>query len=453
MSISTRINNTTFFSNNQLSFDFGILQRPNNNIVRIIDDFVDSSSWDFLFSTYKFNTPRGGRKPFDPLQMLKIVLLATIENLSCRDLEKTIPVNDNYKWFARHFSSYPKKSTIANFYNIISPFIDDIFYNFNKKLEAENLIDHSVSFVDGTTMGANNNKYNGISQRRISENIIKINNDSSLSVSEKESLLQVQTKHLEFLEDYKSRGFKDIDSIGLMDKLKYFIYGYNVQLYTELKYGFICSNYVSTNGHDYPAFLPSLDKHLSRNPKPNKIVADQGFAGEELLFSLLKLRITPIIKYKRKTEKYENIDFKIINKKTVFCPENRILEYKRKNNQKTLSGYRRKLFEYRSSDCSGCSQADKCLKTQKNKELQFSLLDYALRKKSQKIFENQENVNLYKQRMHKSETANAIIKEILGRRKFRRKGITRVQEEMTLICLAHNIIRYSNLRQKKSEKE
>ncbi|WP_369903342.1 IS1182 family transposase [Bacillus manliponensis] len=128
---------------------------PENHVAHVVDEMVESVPDEQLFSHYK----GGGRSPFHPKMMLKIILFAYSEKVySCRRIEKLITENIPAMWLAA--GQRPDFRTINEFRGQrMKDLMDELFEAMILKLMEEKYITMEHYFLDGTKIEANANKY------------------------------------------------------------------------------------------------------------------------------------------------------------------------------------------------------------------------------------------------------------------------------------------------------
>ena len=104
---------------------------------------------------------RMGRPRCDSVRLLKIILFAFMEGgyESLRSLEKLCKVDTRYLWLLENMSA-PSHATFGNFIrNELSSKIEDIFSDINRYIFETEGVDLNHTYIDGTKIEANANKY------------------------------------------------------------------------------------------------------------------------------------------------------------------------------------------------------------------------------------------------------------------------------------------------------
>ena len=138
----------------QMIFDIEALI-PENHVARVVDEMVEAVPDEQLFSHYK----GGGRSPYHPKMMLKIILYGYSQKVySCRGIETLTKENLPAMWLAA--MQQPDFRTINEFRGVrMASLMDELFETMIRKLIEENYITMENYFLDGTKIEANANKY------------------------------------------------------------------------------------------------------------------------------------------------------------------------------------------------------------------------------------------------------------------------------------------------------
>jgi len=133
---------------------------------------------------------RTGRPRYNPTTMLKIVLFSFMENgyLSLRNIEKSCKTDIRYMWLLDGMEA-PTFATFGNFIrDELTSSIEDIFLAINTVIFERDSVDLTHTYIDGTKIEANANKYTWVWKKsciknrdkmflKISELIKEINSD------------------------------------------------------------------------------------------------------------------------------------------------------------------------------------------------------------------------------------------------------------------------------------
>jgi hypothetical protein len=122
-----------------------------------------------------------------------------------------------------------------------------------------------------------------------------------------------------------------------------------------------------------------------------------------------------------------------------YCPMGRRLDYKETNKDRR-GGIMVSRRVYRCSDCAGCVLAGECLDPKAKRGRTVQRDEYEpLREKMAAKMQTDQGKAVYNRRMHVAETPFAIIKSILGVRRFLLRGLEKVRTEWLWVCTAYNM--------------
>ena len=172
-----------------------------------------------------------GRIGFNLVTMLKVILFGYMVcgNVSTRKLEK-LCINDiRFRWLLRYEKSFPSHMTINNFQNnYLKDTIENIFNEINNYIFKKDSVDLSHTYIDGTKMEANANKYTWVWKNacltsrtrlyvKITNLLNEINNEVLLFESIKYSTREeYEIEYLEtIVNDFKNRF--NIDEVSFVN--------------------------------------------------------------------------------------------------------------------------------------------------------------------------------------------------------------------------------------------
>lgn len=186
-----------------------------NDPVYSFSEIVDSIDFTEYFAIKERKT---GRPRYNATTMLKIVLFSFMENgyLSLRNIEKSCKTDIRYMWLLDEME-VPTFATFGNFIrDELTSSIEDIFLAINTVIFEHDAVDLNHTYIDGTKIEANANKYTWVWKKsciknrdkmfiKISDLIDEINlDDLSLLGIKFESREEYAIDYLEILlEKYK----------------------------------------------------------------------------------------------------------------------------------------------------------------------------------------------------------------------------------------------------------
>jgi transposase len=232
---------------------------------------------------------------------------------------------------------------------------------------------------------------------------------------------------------------------------------YNVQISTDARAKIIVGVGVSQSANDAGELEPGVERiEANLGQKPKQMVVDEGYSNSgsleamaereiDLIGSVPKPRKAPWDPWQRRgvSRDFYPEAFRYDSSADRYtCPAGQGLTYETREQHGGWWHYR---YRARASDCRSCAfQAQCCPGTKKGRSL-------VRREQTQewKAFrakmETAEAKEIYKQRSEVAEFPNAWIKEKIGLRQFRLRGLAKVTVEVMWACLTYNISQWIRL--------
>ncbi|CAC5949679.1 transposase [Staphylococcus aureus] len=148
---------------------------PQNDISRYVNEIVETIP-DSEFDEFRHHC---GATSYHPKMMLKIILYAYIQSvLSGRRIEKLLHDSIRMMWLAQNQT--PSYKTINRFRvnSNTDVLIESLFIQFHSQCLKQNLIDNNSTFIDGTKVEANANRYTFVWKKSIQNHELKLNENS-----------------------------------------------------------------------------------------------------------------------------------------------------------------------------------------------------------------------------------------------------------------------------------
>ena len=145
---------------------------PVSDIVYSFCEIVDSIDLSQYVVTKENNT---GRPKYNQINLLKVVLFSFMENgyLSLRKIEKSCKTDIRYMYLLDGMK-VPSYVSIGSFINSLKSSIQDIFLAINKEIFAHDSVDLQHTYIDGTKIEANANKYTWVWKKSCQKNRDKV---------------------------------------------------------------------------------------------------------------------------------------------------------------------------------------------------------------------------------------------------------------------------------------
>ena len=235
---------------------------------------------------------------------------------------------------------------------------------------------------------------------------------------------------------------------------------YNVQFGIADEYIAVAD--VNPYRSDMDCFIPLLEQfHKTYGFYPKYPVADAGYGSyNNYIFceqhGMEKYMKFPMFKKETTDTKYRDnpfrpVNFKIDEDGILRCPAGKAFHLKyRKNIKGNLYGRQEEI--YQCEDCTDCSYATQCKRTDKNRIIR---INEELTSMHQEVVDNLESIHGALLRMNRSiqsEGTFGIMKNNRWYKRIVRKGMKQVRLEIFLVSIGHNLYKYhkKKLRLKKA---
>lgn len=407
------------------------------HLVRIVSSIIDGLDIKTLIKNYK----PGGTSCYHPKMLLKVLVYGYLSNIySSRKMEQALKENIHFMWLSG--MSRPDHNTLNRFRSErLKGEIKSIFTQIVLLLEKEGLVSLATTFVDGTKIEANANRYTFVWGRAIKKHKARIaeqleelwnyaeevaknelQNPENLDFKEVDAEKVTQTiekinevlknrkvpskirqklnyakknwatnlekykKQQEILAGRNSYSKTDTDATFMRMKEDYMRNGqlkpaYNLQISTNKQF------ILHYSIHPNPTDTKTLESHLkgfeeSYDKVPKELVADAGYGSEENYNLLQSKKIKAYVKYN-----YFRKD--------------------QKSGQITTSQSNPKLAR--------------------------------IREKTFKLLQTKKGIKLRKQRCHDVEPVFAELKHNKNFKRFMLRGKNKVEVEIGILAIAHNL--------------
>lgn len=228
--------------------------------------------------------------------------------------------------------------------------------------------------------------------------------------------------------------------------------GYNVQASTDKHY--ILNYTLGQTTADTTLLKDHIEDTIESYGKiPESLTADAGYGSEENYDYLEEKGITPFVKYgyfdkEQRDRKYRENPFLVDNfhynneTDTYTCPIGQPMTYIGDKKRKTANGFIQTHRLYKAKNCDGCPMRGPCHKAPGSRIIQRSPNLNRHRQKIKQLLISDEGVEKRKQRW-KVEAVFGNIKHNKGFKRFFLRGLEKVNTELGLIAIAHNLQRFS----------
>lgn len=223
--------------------------------------------------------------------------------------------------------------------------------------------------------------------------------------------------------------------------------GYNLQISTENQ--FVTHFSVHPNPTDTLTLVPHLEGGKEQlGTLPGNVTADAGYGSEENYAFLESQEVEAYVKHSRFHREQHGVISKFDSASwpyeprtdTLTCPAGQTLTRSGTSNGCSPSGYAQTLATYRASGCAGCPLRKECYKgEEENREVQLNHKLNEYRQKAGQLLRSEEGIARRKRRCWEVETVFGHIKGNKGFRRLLLRGKEKVQTELGLLLLSHNL--------------
>jgi hypothetical protein len=184
---------------------------------------------------------------------------------------------------------------------------------------------------------------------------------------------------------------------------------------------------------------------------PQAVIADAGYGSEENYAHLEKQEVEAYVKFntfhQEQTRKFKNDISRVENwtydeeRDEYICPWNQRLTFRYEGKRKTDTGYLVTQRYYECDACGDCPFKERCTKAKGNRKISVSV---ALKQYKQKARENLWSEQGRELSIRRMVEVESVFGQFKGNRSFRRfhlRGLPKVNIEVGLISLAHNLLK------------
>jgi hypothetical protein len=268
---------------------------------------------------------------------------------------------------------------------------------------------------------------------------------------------QIEKKELPNLEKYEKQqqilsgrnSFAKTDTDATAHRMKdgRLLPSYNILAGSENQ--FVLNYSIHQNPGESGLFIPHMANILKSGFVPKNIMGDSAFGTEENYEFLEKNELESYLKYntfhKEMTKSYQDDPFKKEsfkyneNKDVYVCPNGKKLIYKEEEERITNNGYLTHTKIYECEDCYECPYSEKCRKGNGNRTVKRNKKLEYYRQKARENLTSDKGIELRKRRCVDIEPVWADIKWNQGYKRFRLRGLKKINLEFGLLAMVHNI--------------
>jgi len=234
---------------------------------------------------------------------------------------------------------------------------------------------------------------------------------------------------------------------------------YNVQASTDVAHAIVVGVELTQCSSDGEALLPAMDNLKETvGQYPKQVVADGGFTNQGSIAGMQEREIDfygslPELEVKQRAAmKSQGIDpefspaaFKIIGERqTLECPDGKTLQYVR-HSKKDGNAYHQ--YQAQGSDCAACQFRQRCCPghAEQGRTVSIRISEKALTAEFRAKMKTEEAQQIYRKRGATAEFPFSWIKEKLGIRKFRLRGLAKATTEAVWAILTYDVMQWERL--------
>ena len=464
-----------------------------NAPVRLTSAQLEELDYRKLYCAY---SPRGRKSKVDPRVMFKVMVYGYQCGIySSRKLEEACRYRVDFMWLLED-EPVPDHSTWARFRTgRCAEAVEDLFYQYVRKLKEWGATDHSVVFIDGTKLESQAGRYTFCWRKSVEKHLSKLeekvrkyigvtslnalNSYLETRASEasfvhgsgrKKSEAQKQWEELDALrqrwEGYEEalslmgngrNSYSKTDHDATFMRMKedhmrngQLKPGYNVQAAVNSE--FITGIDVFSNRTDFGTLISLLRTMQKRHgAKYEEVTADAGYESLDNYLYLEQNGQTSFIKpsnyeqkkskkFKKQIGRIENMTYDA-EEDCFTCTQGRKLLLRRECTEEKDGSFVTTAW-YRCEDYRGCLSREACCKardTDQPKELMLKKTFWEKRTFSERNIRTEHGVHLRMCRSIQSEGAFALLKNDFGFRRFLTRGKANVRTELFFLALGFNL--------------
>jgi transposase len=226
--------------------------------------------------------------------------------------------------------------------------------------------------------------------------------------------------------------------------------GYNLQISTNNQ--FIVNYTVHQTSNDITVLNPHIQDFINQfDIKPQAVIADAGYGSLENYEFLESNKIDAFVKYpyfdKEQHKAFnenpfmqENLFYNQEND-CFYCPMGQCMPKVRTKRYITDNGYEQEIDHYEAKNCQNCPLRGPCFKGKGNRCIKINHKLRAYKQKAREKLLSPEGIRHRKQRPHDTEPVFGNIKYNKKFKRFSLRGKQKVQIEIGLLAIAHNLMK------------
>jgi len=224
--------------------------------------------------------------------------------------------------------------------------------------------------------------------------------------------------------------------------------GYNIQISTHKQ--FITHYSIHQKPNDTTTLIPHLESFKKQYKRlPENITADAGYGSQENYTFLEQNQVEAFVKYNyfhkeqrpKKIDEPGKVDNLFYNKEQdcFYCPMGQQMKKIGSYKKETDTGFEQEYSRYQAKNCENCPLRSVCHKSKDNRIIDVNHELIRLKKRARELLLSEQGIKHRKQRPVDVEPVFGNIKQNKNFKRFLLRGIEKVEIEIGLIALAHNL--------------
>lgn len=429
--------------------------------VRLVRELVEQ----FMgrYESVSWSEPSGtGRPRYSPQLLLKIWIAAYLfDQTSCRRVEQLCRDYLPFVWLTT--GERPDHNTLWRFWKDHQELIGTIFATSVRVAMQMGLVGMAVNAIDGTKIAAAGSTRRVRSAKdlenklgRLDERIREIEIEIETArqeesteplealgaeLGERTKLRERVSKELDVARREGTRVHPGEPEARLMKKVGL---GYNAQTGVDAKSGVIVGQSLVNNQSDETQLVPMIEKIAETvGEVAQETLADGGYntldavaAASQKDYPIL-LSPAPQDPEVNSRNPYHASKFNYDENADVWrCPEGKALTFSGTRGDRRRKG--KIVRSYRASGCQHCPVRDRCTSDPYGRTIELREGYLEMRQQRQKR-QDPEKRELLRRRAEIAERPFAVIKSILGFRRFKARGLEKAAIEWSFVCAVYNI--------------
>jgi len=236
---------------------------------------------------------------------------------------------------------------------------------------------------------------------------------------------------------------------------------YNVQISADAAEDLIVGVEVSQCSGDHRELIPAVERMEAKlGQKPEQVVADGGYTNRENILEMHAQQVELIgslgeeearsrsqLQRRGVSEEFRPNAFVWEEAANRYCcPAGKILSYEGKKEQPGCTQF---LYRAKPADCLACVHCQQCCpQSATHGRMLVRTVEHPVVVQFREKMETEQAKQIYRERARIAEFPHAWIKDKLGLRRFRVRGLAKVRMEALWACLTYNIQQWIRLRWK-----